>query len=94
VKWQHAREEKNGDWHNSKRVHPSFCQKSESGNHLVEVVQLRELWLQLIVCNIVFNMSFALTDRYGKGEFGPNRRQVKKSVQACRPKPKWTTIPA
>jgi len=23
-----------------------FCQKSESGNHLGEVVQLREFWLQ------------------------------------------------
>jgi hypothetical protein len=69
-------EKKTGGQHRSKRVRPPFL--SESGNHLEEVVQLKQFWRQLdrVRVRLIINVKFCSNDRQWQAEFGPNRRQV------------------
>jgi hypothetical protein len=69
-------EKKTVGQHRSKRVRPPFL--SESGNHLEEVVQLKQFWRQLdrVRVRLIINVKFCSNDRQWQAEFGPNRRQV------------------
>jgi hypothetical protein len=66
-------EKKIGGQHRSKHVWPPFL--SESGNHLEEVVQLKEFWRQLdrVRVRLIINVKFCANDREWQAEFGPTR---------------------